>query len=105
MRRGIRLILLGLRLCPDDVPAPPPPPVSTPYWHCILHDPYERTNFWSHFVPGVLLLLMAAAASAALIPGHHALAVWGVCSGSTHLLSALTHVYPDSHSLVRVPNT
>jgi hypothetical protein len=32
----------------------------TPWWHCVLHDPYERINFWSHAVPGTLLLALAA---------------------------------------------
>ena len=50
----------------------------------------------------MLLLVTAALAAAALIPGHHALAIWGMCSGATHLFSALTHVYPDSHKLASV---
>jgi hypothetical protein len=29
----------------------------------VLHDPYERINFWSHAVPGTLLLALAAAAA------------------------------------------
>ncbi len=28
--------------------------------------------------------------------------VFGVCSGITHLMSALTHVWPDSHGLEKL---
>lgn len=28
-------------------------------WHAsVLHDPYERINFWSHFVPGLVFLML-----------------------------------------------
>ena len=30
------------------------------------------------------------------------LAVFSVCSGITHLMSALTHVWPDSHGLEKL---
>ena len=30
------------------------------------------------------------------------LALFGVCSGLTHMLSMLTHVWPDSHSLEKL---
>ena len=67
----------------------------------MLHDPYERVNFWSHAVPGLLFVLLAGLCFLGALPGGAALAVYGCCTGATHLLSALTHVYPDSHMLVR----
>ncbi len=30
----------------------------TPWWVCVFHDPYERINFWSHFLPGVAFLII-----------------------------------------------
>jgi hypothetical protein len=30
----------------------------TPWWHCVFYDPYERINFHSHAVPGMLLLAL-----------------------------------------------
>lgn len=28
-------------------------------WHAsVLHDPYERINFWSHFVPGLVFFVL-----------------------------------------------
>lgn len=36
------------------------------------------------------------------VPGGVALAAFCCCAATTHLLSALTHVWPDSHSLVCV---
>ncbi|KAL4452780.1 hypothetical protein ABPG75_008442 [Micractinium tetrahymenae] len=71
----------------------------TPWWHCVFHDPYERINFWSHAVPGVALLALAALASWGRVPGGAALAAFCCCAATTHLFSALTHVWPDSHSL------
>lgn len=38
--------------------------------------------------------------SAGLAPGGPSLALFCCCAAATHLCSALTHVYPDSHSLV-----
>jgi hypothetical protein len=67
----------------------------------VLQDPYERVNFWSHSIPGALLLLLAALAAAGAAPGGAPMAWFGVCAATTHLFSAMTHVYPDSHGLVR----
>ena len=67
---------------------------------CIFHDRYERINFWSHAVPGVLFLVLGGLALAGLVPGAAALFVYTCCTAVTHLSSALTHVYPDSHLLV-----
>ena len=27
-----------------------------PWWVCVLFDPYERANFWSHFLPGMYFI-------------------------------------------------
>lgn len=72
----------------------------TPWWHCVLHDPYERVNFWSHAVPGVAFLLLGLSALSHLVAGGPPLFIYSCCASITHLFSALTHVYPDSHSLV-----
>ena len=66
----------------------------------VFHDEYERVNFWSHAVPGVLFLLLGALALRGLVPGALPLFVYTCCTGTTHLTSAATHVYPDSHLLV-----
>jgi len=66
----------------------------------MMHDPYERFNFWSHAIPAASFLGMLAAALANAIPGGVALATFCTCACITHALSALTHVYPDSHSIV-----
>lgn len=34
----------------------------TPWWHCVLYDPFERINFHSHAVPGMLLLALGCVA-------------------------------------------
>lgn len=66
----------------------------------VLHDPYERVNFWSHAVPGVAFLLLGLSALSHLVAGGPPLFIYSCCASITHLFSALTHVYPDSHSLV-----
>ena len=66
----------------------------------MLYDPYERINVWSHGVPGVTLVLLGAAAAAGLAPGGAPLAAFCACAAVTHLFSAITHVWPDSHALV-----
>lgn len=65
----------------------------------MLHDPYERVNVWSHGVPGVFFLLVGLYG---LQLGINAYAVFGLCAATTHLLSALTHVYPDSVPLEKM---
>jgi predicted membrane channel-forming protein YqfA (hemolysin III family) len=71
----------------------------TPWWHCVLHDKYERVNFWSHAAPGSAFATLAAAAATGAAAGGAPLALFGACAAATHLLSALTHVWPDSHAL------
>ena len=66
----------------------------------MFHDEYERVNFWSHAVPGVLFLVLGALALQGIVPGALPLFVYTCCTGTTHLTSAATHVYPDSHLLV-----
>ncbi|PSC74139.1 adiponectin receptor 1b [Micractinium conductrix] len=87
-----------LKACrPPGAPAGTFP--HTPWWHCVCHDPYERINFWSHAVPGVALLALATLATGGRVPGGGALAAFCCCAAATHLCSALTHIWPDSHSL------
>jgi hypothetical protein len=52
-------------LKPFEAPASFRPPGSvagtwhhTPWWVCVIHDPYERINFWSHFLPGVAFAIL-----------------------------------------------
>lgn len=52
-------------------------------------------------MPGVALVLLGALAAGGLAPGGRALAFFCSFAAVTHLCSALTHVYPDSHTLVR----
>ena len=68
----------------------------------MFHDRYERINFWSHLLPGLAFLALGAAALAGAAPGGRALGVFGLCTAATHLLSALTHVYPDNHALEKM---
>eukprot|EP00879_Flechtneria_rotunda_P024922 GHRR01026449.1.p1 GENE.GHRR01026449.1~~GHRR01026449.1.p1 ORF type:complete len:228 (+),score=48.55 GHRR01026449.1:807-1490(+) len=74
----------------------------TPWWHCVFHDPYERINFWSHFIPGTTFFVTGFLARHAFVPGGAALWVFCCCAAITHLLSALTHVWPDSHFLEKL---
>uniref|UniRef100_A0A383V9U8 Uncharacterized protein n=1 Tax=Tetradesmus obliquus TaxID=3088 RepID=A0A383V9U8_TETOB len=69
---------------------------------CVFHDPYERINFWSHFLPGVALLITGLLAHLHLVAGGEALWVFCCCAATTHLLSSLTHVYPDDHLLEKL---
>ena len=68
----------------------------------VFHDPYERVNFWSHAVPGALLSALSAAAALGAARGGAPLAAFCACAAVTHLLSALTHVWPDSHALEKL---
>ncbi|KAK9807694.1 hypothetical protein WJX72_006304 [[Myrmecia] bisecta] len=70
-----------------------------PWWHCTFHDPYERVNVWSHGVPGLLFLVLGLLSSFGWGDGSKTLAVFSVCAACTHLLSAITHIFPDSHQL------
>lgn len=74
----------------------------TPWHHCVFHDPYERVNVWSHSVPGAVFLTLALVALIGGNDGGWPLAIFGFCAACTHLLSALTHVYPDSHALEKL---
>lgn len=102
---------------PTHHPIPSPPTISyrcrrpgspagsfikTPWWHHCFHDSYERVNFWSHIIPGVIFILASLASLFHLIPGGHSLALFGLSTGLTHVFSALGHLYPDSHSLERL---
>lgn len=80
-----------LRCRPAGAPAGAWP--HTPWWHCVLHDPYERINFWSHAVPAVAFCAVAAAT------GDATLALFAVCAAVTHACSAATHVWPDSSAI------
>ena len=74
----------------------------TPWWHCVFHNSYERINFWSHALP--------AAAFAVLVVLHVSgqpeipmtVALFAAFAFITHGFSALTHVYPDNHSIEKL---
>lgn len=68
-------------------------------WHCVFHDPYERINFWTHAIPGLAFLCLGIVN--ALLP-QQAMALFSLCAAATHCFSALTHVYPDSHSIEKL---
>lgn len=77
-----------------------------------LHDPYERINVWSHALPGLAFLALGLFSLSGLAPEgalprtdgrrawtHDPLGAFCLCAATTHLLSALTHVWPDSARL------
>ncbi|KAG1656019.1 hypothetical protein FOA52_005647 [Chlamydomonas sp. UWO 241] len=74
----------------------------TPWWVCVLHDPYERVNFWSHFLPGCVLVVLGVCALLGSFSGGTPMAVFCACAATTHLLSAVTHVWPDDHALEKL---
>lgn len=59
-------------------------------------------NVWSHGVPGLCFLLLGALARLHVVPGGLPLLVFCCCTAATHLLSAITHVYPDDHFLEKL---
>ncbi|KAJ9514517.1 hypothetical protein QJQ45_016254 [Haematococcus lacustris] len=67
----------------------------------VFHDPYERINFWSHFVPGVVLICIGIAAWAGQTTGGWPMVIYCAAAATTHLCSAITHIWPDDHLLVR----
>jgi predicted membrane channel-forming protein YqfA (hemolysin III family) len=75
----------------------------TPWWHCVFHDEYERINCWSHGLPATgfaSLVFMHFFFAQTHIPW--VVALFAVCAFTTHFFSALTHVYPDSHSIEKL---
>eukprot|EP00197_Chlamydomonas_leiostraca_P005473 CAMPEP_0202864134 /NCGR_PEP_ID=MMETSP1391-20130828/4499_1 /ASSEMBLY_ACC=CAM_ASM_000867 /TAXON_ID=1034604 /ORGANISM="Chlamydomonas leiostraca, Strain SAG 11-49" /LENGTH=237 /DNA_ID=CAMNT_0049543847 /DNA_START=126 /DNA_END=839 /DNA_ORIENTATION=- len=74
----------------------------TPWHVCVLHDPYERVNFWSHFLPGVALVVLGLLGWFNLTIGGLPLVIFCGGAAMTHLLSALTHVWPDDHVLEKI---
>ncbi|GMH42013.1 hypothetical protein BSKO_09932 [Bryopsis sp. KO-2023] len=71
----------------------------TPWAHCVFYDPYERVNVWSHGLPGAIFALMGIVS---LFNGAFPLSYFCFSAALTHTLSALTHVYPDDHSLEKL---
>ncbi|KAL6769301.1 hypothetical protein ACKKBG_A30475 [Auxenochlorella protothecoides x Auxenochlorella symbiontica] len=67
-----------------------------PWWHCAFVDPYERVNFWSHSVPAVGLAILCALG---FLHGSPSVTVYAACAATTHGMSALTHVFPESRTL------
>ncbi len=45
---------------------------------------------------------MAALAARRFLAGGLPMIVFSLCAATTHLLSALTHVYPDDHALEKL---
>ena len=83
---------------PAGVPACAVDPVfpHMPYWHNILCDPYERINFFSHAVPGLVLFALLVARVAGAVPGGWPLTLHLAVTTYAHFASALTHLSPDS---------
>ena len=53
-------------------------------------------------MPGLIFLFTGLLACVGAVPGGRALALFGACTATTHLFSALTHVYPDSKRLEKL---
>lgn len=70
-----------------------------PWWHSALYDPYERVNVWSHGMPGIIFLILGLLAHLGAAPGGSVLLAFCCCAATTHLLSAITHVYPEDKFL------
>ncbi|KAJ9514681.1 hypothetical protein QJQ45_028442 [Haematococcus lacustris] len=68
----------------------------------VFHDPYERINFWSHFVPGVVLICIGIAAWAGQTTGGWPMVIYCAAAATTHLCSAITHIWPDDHLLEKM---
>jgi predicted membrane channel-forming protein YqfA (hemolysin III family) len=74
----------------------------TPWWHCVFHDPYERINFWSHALPGAAFLLIAVAHFCFQTTIPFAIGLFSIFAAVTHGFSALTHVFPDDHTIEKL---
>lgn len=74
----------------------------TPWWHCCFYDEYERVNIWSHTIPGLAFLALGLTSLLQVCAGGGTLAIFCFCAACTHILSALGHVYPDSHFLEKL---
>jgi len=68
----------------------------------VLHDPYERVNFWSHFLPGLAFITLGVAAYNNLVLGGQALVIFCAAATTTHICSAITHIWPDDHLLEKL---
>lgn len=74
----------------------------TPWWHCCFYDRYERINVWSHTIPGIAFLALGLVSFGGGTCGGKTLGLFCLCATLTHILSALGHVYPDSHVLEKM---
>lgn len=72
-----------------------------PWWHSFV-DPYEMINVVSHGVPSLLFLACAPLIHRGFLPGGPPLALFCMFSGTTHLLSTLGHLWPDSVALEKL---
>lgn len=77
-----------------------------PWHHCTFHDPYERVNVWSHGLPGLFFLASGLYSLFSLNRTNKAtslpLTIFFLCAAATHLLSCLTHIYPDDHVIEKI---
>lgn len=81
---------------------PPNYPIPTPWWYSAFVDPYERVNVWSHGFPGTLFLLFGFLARLGFVFGGNTMTVFCSCAATTHLLSAITHAFPEDMLLEKM---
>ncbi|KAK9841619.1 hypothetical protein WJX74_008816 [Apatococcus lobatus] len=76
--------------------------VQTSRLTCRCCDPYERICFFSHIIPGCCFLAGTILILARALHESKTLAGFLGCAACTHIISAVTHVWPDSMHLEKV---